>query len=153
MNVKVFSAAGSWKAVGGIFKKAWSSYIHAVDKRIPSVIIILLNACVLWSVPSQVVLSRTLNKKQMLMSVATKIAIQLNCKMGGEVWALEVPVRLLLLLLLFCIIITTKIRLSTATGRETETHRHISHLDSCNLDYVTWADKYLCSITHLWTGC
>jgi len=38
------------------------------------------------------VLSRTLNKKQMLMSVATKIAIQLNCKMGGEVWALEIPV-------------------------------------------------------------
>ena len=37
-------------------------------------------------------LSRTLNKKQMLMSVATKIAIQLNCKMGGEVWALEIPV-------------------------------------------------------------
>ena len=43
-------------------------------------------------VPSQVVLSRTLSKKQMLMSVATKIAIQLNVKMGGEVWALEVPV-------------------------------------------------------------
>ena len=43
-------------------------------------------------VPSQVVLSRTLSKKQMLMSVATKIAIQLNCKMGGEVWAVEIPV-------------------------------------------------------------
>ena len=38
-------------------------------------------------------LSRTLNKKQMLMSVATKIAIQLNCKIGGEVWALEVPLK------------------------------------------------------------
>jgi len=48
--------------------------------------------CAVRSVPSQVVLSRTLNKKQMLMSVATKIAIQLNCKMGGEVWALEIPV-------------------------------------------------------------
>ena len=43
-------------------------------------------------VPSQVVLGRTLSKKQMLMSVATKVAIQLNCKMGGEVWALEIPV-------------------------------------------------------------
>ena len=43
-------------------------------------------------VPSQVVLARTLSKKEMLMSVATKIAIQLNVKMGGEVWALEVPV-------------------------------------------------------------
>jgi len=48
--------------------------------------------CVLVAVPSQCVLSRTLNKKQMLMSVATKIAIQLNCKMGGEVWSLDIPV-------------------------------------------------------------
>lgn len=27
------------------------------------------------------------------MSVATKIAIQLNCKLGGEVWALEIPLK------------------------------------------------------------
>jgi len=55
-------------------------------------------SCVLLTVPSQVVLARTLNKKQMLMSVATKIAIQLNCKMGGEVWALEIPVIFVLML-------------------------------------------------------
>jgi len=47
---------------------------------------------ILFAVPSQVVLARTLSKKEMLMSVATKIAIQLNVKMGGEVWALEIPV-------------------------------------------------------------
>ena len=46
----------------------------------------------LSAVPSQVVLGRTLGKKQMLMSVCTKIAIQLNCKLGGEVWAVEMPV-------------------------------------------------------------
>ena len=46
----------------------------------------------IFTVPSQCVVQRTLNKKQMLMSVATKIAIQLNCKLGGEVWALEIPV-------------------------------------------------------------
>ena len=45
-----------------------------------------------FAVPSQVVLARTLAKKEMLMSVATKIAIQLNVKMGGEVWGLEFPV-------------------------------------------------------------
>ena len=44
-------------------------------------------------VPSQVVVSRTLSKKQMLMSVCTKIGIQLNCKLGGEVWAVEIPVK------------------------------------------------------------
>ena len=27
----------------------------------------------------------------MLMSVATKIGIQLNCKLGGEVWAVDFP--------------------------------------------------------------
>ncbi|XP_071093957.1 piwi-like protein 1 isoform X1 [Haliotis cracherodii] len=42
-------------------------------------------------VPSQVVLQRTLCKRQMMMSVATKIAIQLNCKLGGEAWAVEIP--------------------------------------------------------------
>jgi aubergine-like protein len=49
--------------------------------------------CVENPVPSQVVLARTLSKKQMLMSVATKIGIQLNCKMGGEVWALDIPLK------------------------------------------------------------
>ena len=43
-------------------------------------------------VPSQVVVARTLSKQQQLMSVATKIAIQMNCKLGGEAWALEIPV-------------------------------------------------------------
>ncbi|XP_078598434.1 piwi-like protein 1 [Branchiostoma floridae x Branchiostoma japonicum] len=47
--------------------------------------------CVEHPVPSQVIVSRTLNKKPMLMSVATKIGMQLNCKMGGELWAVEIP--------------------------------------------------------------
>jgi aubergine len=42
--------------------------------------------------PSQVVVNRTIAKKQMLMSVCTKIAIQMACKMGGEPWALKIPV-------------------------------------------------------------
>ncbi|XP_061163361.1 piwi-like protein 1 isoform X1 [Saccostrea echinata] len=49
--------------------------------------------CVDHPVPSQCVVQRTLSKKQMLMSVATKIAIQLNCKLGGEVWCLEIPLK------------------------------------------------------------
>lgn len=47
---------------------------------------------VVYTVPSQVVLQRTLTKKQGLMSVATKIAIQMNCKMGGDVWGCSIPV-------------------------------------------------------------
>ncbi|BFZ18411.1 hypothetical protein BsWGS_21450 [Bradybaena similaris] len=49
--------------------------------------------CIDNPVPSQVVLQRTLAKKQGLMSVATKIAIQMNCKMGGEVWGVEIPMK------------------------------------------------------------
>ena len=29
----------------------------------------------------------------MLMSVCTKIGIQLNCKLGGEIWAVEIPLK------------------------------------------------------------
>ena len=32
------------------------------------------------------------------MSVATKIAIQMNCKMGGEVWGAEIPIKGLMIL-------------------------------------------------------
>ncbi|KAH9525714.1 Piwi-like protein 1 [Bulinus truncatus] len=49
--------------------------------------------CIDNPVPSQVVVTKTLQKKQGLMSVATKIAIQLNCKMGGEVWGAEIPLK------------------------------------------------------------
>ena len=53
-------------------------------------------------VPSQVVLARTLAKKQMLMSIATKIGIQLNCKMGGEVLSLEIPLKNLMVVGIDC---------------------------------------------------
>ena len=42
--------------------------------------------------PSQVIVGRTISKKQMLMSVCTKIAIQMASKLGGEPWALKIPV-------------------------------------------------------------
>lgn len=49
--------------------------------------------CIDTPVPSQVVQGRTISKRQMLMSVATKIAIQLNCKLGGSAWAVELPLK------------------------------------------------------------
>ncbi|XP_030056067.1 piwi-like protein 4 [Microcaecilia unicolor] len=47
--------------------------------------------------PSQCVTVRTLSRQQMLMSVATKIAMQIICKIGGELWAVEIPLKSLLL--------------------------------------------------------
>ena len=46
----------------------------------------------LVAVPSQCLLAKTLSKQKMLMSVTTKVAMQLNCKLGGELWAVEIPV-------------------------------------------------------------
>ncbi|KAK9504298.1 hypothetical protein O3M35_010663 [Rhynocoris fuscipes] len=41
-------------------------------------------------IPSQVVLAKNLNPRG-AMSVATKIAIQINCKLGGAPWAVQIP--------------------------------------------------------------
>lgn len=49
--------------------------------------------CVDCPVPSQCVVSRTLSRQQALMTVATKLALQMACKMGGELWSVEIPVR------------------------------------------------------------
>ncbi|KAF8763346.1 Piwi-like protein 1 like protein [Argiope bruennichi] len=52
------------------------------------------HTCLDNAVASQVIVARTLAKRNMLMSVATKIGIQLNCKLGGEPWALEIPFKM-----------------------------------------------------------
>lgn len=48
--------------------------------------------CVDCPIPSQCVLARTLSKPQTAQAIATKIALQMNCKMGGDLWAVEIPV-------------------------------------------------------------
>ncbi|KAM8812110.1 piwi-like protein 3 [Rhynchonycteris naso] len=45
--------------------------------------------CVNCPIPSQCVLARTLDKPQMLMTIATSIAQQMNCKMGGALWTVQ----------------------------------------------------------------
>lgn len=57
--------------------------------------------CLDFAVPSQVIVNRTLTKRNMLMSVATKIGIQLNCKLGGEPWAVEIPFSLKVMIIGF----------------------------------------------------
>ncbi|XP_048200047.1 piwi-like protein 4 isoform X3 [Perognathus longimembris pacificus] len=47
-------------------------------------------------VPSQCVLAKTLNRQGMMMSIATKIAMQMTCKLGGELWAVEIPLKSLM---------------------------------------------------------
>jgi aubergine-like protein len=47
--------------------------------------------CVDRAVPSQCMLNRSLSKNAM--SVVTKIAVQLNCKLGGDVWSVDMPLK------------------------------------------------------------
>lgn len=47
--------------------------------------------CVECPVPSQVINARTISQQQKLRSVTQKIALQINCKLGGELWAVKIP--------------------------------------------------------------
>ncbi|CAG0881040.1 unnamed protein product [Cyprideis torosa] len=43
--------------------------------------------------PSQVVLSKTLQKGKSNLAVCTKVAGQINCKLGGALWRVQIPVK------------------------------------------------------------
>ncbi|XP_043528793.1 piwi-like protein Ago3 isoform X2 [Frieseomelitta varia] len=47
--------------------------------------------CVEMPVPSQVIMSRTISRGDRLKSITEKIALQINCKLGGALWALNIP--------------------------------------------------------------
>merc|ERR1711973_1052694 len=86
-----------------------ASYITELDKIIqmkPSIIMAVIpnnkgdhyaaikKKCVIENpIPSQCVTSTVLNKPKGLMSVATKVAVQMICKLGGEPWAVDIPMK------------------------------------------------------------
>ena len=55
--------------------------------------------CLENPVPSQVVTAKILEDARKARSVVTKVAIQMNCKLGGEIWKLNIPVRIHILIL------------------------------------------------------
>ncbi|CAF1117009.1 unnamed protein product, partial [Didymodactylos carnosus] len=54
--------------------------------------------CLDVPVPSQMVLSKTVAKRGQLMSVATKIGIQINAKLGGEIWSVTIPSKTMIII-------------------------------------------------------
>ena len=60
--------------------------------------------CIENAVPSQCITATVLGKPKGLMSVATKVVIQMNCKLGGEPWAVKIPLKkcMIIGLVLFC---------------------------------------------------
>lgn len=47
--------------------------------------------CVDKAVPTQVIVGKNLESRD-AMSIATKVAIQMNCKLGGSPWTLQIPI-------------------------------------------------------------
>merc|ERR1719154_569998 len=86
-----------------------ATYIQQLDKVIetkPSIVMVVIpndkgdhyaaikKKCYLEKpIPSQVVTATVLSKPKGLMSVATKVAIQMNAKLGGEPWAVKIPMK------------------------------------------------------------
>lgn len=48
--------------------------------------------CLENPIPSQVILTKNLLDARKSMGVLTKVAIQMNCKLGGEIWSIKIPV-------------------------------------------------------------
>lgn len=49
--------------------------------------------CIEAPVPSQVIISKTIRDMKKLRSVTQKIALQINCKLGGELWGVDMPMK------------------------------------------------------------
>uniref|UniRef100_A0A4W5MKE5 Piwi-like protein 2 n=1 Tax=Hucho hucho TaxID=62062 RepID=A0A4W5MKE5_9TELE len=54
--------------------------------------------CVQSPVPSQAINVRTISQPQKLRSIAQKILLQMNCKLGGELWTVNVPLKHLMVI-------------------------------------------------------
>ncbi|KAM5174087.1 piwi-like protein 2 isoform 2-T2 [Callospermophilus lateralis] len=54
--------------------------------------------CVQSPVPSQVINVRTIGQPTRLRSVAQKILLQINCKLGGELWGVDIPLKQLMVI-------------------------------------------------------
>ncbi|TSU24211.1 Piwi-like protein 2 [Bagarius yarrelli] len=54
--------------------------------------------CVQSPCPSQAINIRTISQPQKLRSIAQKILLQINCKLGGELWTVNVPLKHLMVI-------------------------------------------------------
>jgi len=45
------------------------------------------------TVPSQVIIAKTLVNEKRLRSIMQKVVLQINCKLGGALWALQIPLK------------------------------------------------------------
>lgn len=65
-----------------IFPSARSDKYSAVKKI----------CCIEKPVASQVIIARTISRQEKLRAIVQKIALQINCKLGGTLWSVRVPI-------------------------------------------------------------
>uniref|UniRef100_A0A8C4WYB8 Piwi domain-containing protein n=1 Tax=Eptatretus burgeri TaxID=7764 RepID=A0A8C4WYB8_EPTBU len=81
------SFSASVQMVMCIFPSMRDDRYHAV-KRL---------CCLQQPVPSQVVQTRTISNPKRVRSVAQKVVLQMNCKMGGVLWSVNIPLKSLMI--------------------------------------------------------
>jgi aubergine-like protein len=59
--------------------------------------------CLDRPIPSQVILAKNLRDPRKAAGVMTKLTIQVNCKLGGQIWAVNIPVSLTACPLALCV--------------------------------------------------
>jgi len=79
--IDIFLLAFQCQLVVTVFPTSRDDRYNAVKKL----------CCVDNPVPSQVILARTIGNQDKLRSVTQKIALQINCKLGGELWSVKIP--------------------------------------------------------------
>ena len=86
-----------------------ATYIQTLDRVIdmkPAIVMVVIpnnkgdhyavvkkKCCIDKPIPSQVMTATVLNKSKGLMSGATNVALQMICKLGGEPWAVKIPLK------------------------------------------------------------
>ncbi|KAK8788333.1 hypothetical protein V5799_021892 [Amblyomma americanum] len=98
-------------------------------------------ACVDLGLHTQVILARTIGNRKNIRSVATKVAVQLNCKLGGEAWCLEIP------------LVSTMV-IGYDTYRDSSSpHRSAgAFVASINKSLTWWYSRVSFHDTHEWLG-
>lgn len=93
VEMRSANAAEFPQLLGNVLDKGNPQLIMCVvpGKRVDIYSAIKKKCCIDRAVPTQVMMAKNLNNPKSQMSVATKVAIQMCCKIGGAPWTVKVP--------------------------------------------------------------
>jgi aubergine-like protein len=104
-EMNYFIAEPMMKGIEDDRQETYGKVIQSIADRLPNFILIVLptnradrysslkNLCVVkYGIPSQMVVENRVLRHKSLRSICTKVAIQINCKLGGIPWLVKIPV-------------------------------------------------------------